>query len=340
MLIVADLDTIDLDQCRDVLECIMEPDPEEEAVAVFDAYYKVYSAVSKITELNWHTLPGRPRLSYFKDDRILLIESRSNIHEAPFNFLGQELFSFLLSFSRNQQALSTTLSMNFELDFTIPDMSIWTVAMTRGHVGRRKIHVIGECTFAQHTDSVLWKLKKEIADNAEVLMAIMVVIDEHHPYSSPERMSEAWQMLRQETSARSPSSFHSLQGDPAQSHDKHIMIAGHTWCHLASVRFHVWVRGDEPINVDDDNNELLARGTLFPNQDMDEVEAMIKKGMKMTQDCLATFYQEVAPDSDISAFRNSNTSLTFYWNHLLASLAVAAEDTAYARYHSWYNLST
>lgn len=73
---------------------------------------------------------------------------------------------------------------------------------------------------------------------------------------------------------------------------------------------------------------------------MNEVEAMIKKGMEMTQDCLATFYQEVAPDSDISALRNSNTSLTFYWHHLLASLAVAVEGTAYARYRSWYNSST
>ncbi|KAG1867237.1 hypothetical protein DFJ58DRAFT_861492 [Suillus subalutaceus] len=244
MLIVADLDTIDLDQCRDVLECIMEPDPEEESVEFFDVYYRVFSAVSKIMELNWHTVTSKTK------DRIL-IESRSNIHEAPFGFLGQEFFGFLLGFSHNQQALSSTLSMNFGLEFTIPDMSIWTVAMTRGHVG------------------LLWKIKKEIADNAEVLMAIM--------------------MLRQETSARSPSSFHSLQGDPARSHDKHIVIAGHTWCHLASVRFHVWVRGDEPINVDNDNNELLARGTLFPNQDMDEVEAMIKKGMKMTQDLSCYF---------------------------------------------------
>ncbi|KAG1811845.1 uncharacterized protein BJ212DRAFT_496733 [Suillus subaureus] len=300
----------------------------------------VYSAVSQIMDLNWHTLPARPRLSYFKDDHILLIETCSDIHEAPFGYLGQELFGFLLGFTHNQRALSTTLSMNFELGSIIPDMSIRTVAVTRGHLGHRKVHVIGECAFAQDTDSVLCKIKEEIAERPEILMAIMVVIDEHHPYHSPERMSEAWQMLRHETSARSPSSFHSLQGDPARSHDKHIVIAGHTWCHLASVQFHVWVRGDEPINVDDTNNELLARGTLFPNQDMDEVEAMIKKGMEMTQDCLANFSQKVAPGGDISALRNSNASLTFYWHHLLASLAVAVEDTAYARYCSWYNSYT
>ncbi|KAG2035117.1 hypothetical protein BDR03DRAFT_963247 [Suillus americanus] len=107
-------------------------------------------------------------------------------------------------------------------------MSIRIVVLIRGHVGRRKVHIIGECAFAQDTDSVLCKIKEEIANCLEVLMAIMVVIDEHHPYRSPERLSEAWQVLPREPSARSPFSLHSLQGDPALSHDKHIVIAGHT----------------------------------------------------------------------------------------------------------------
>ena len=34
---------------------------------------------------------------------------------------------------------------------------------------------------------------------------------------------------------------------------------------LASVRFHVWVWCDEPINVDVDNAELLARGVSTCN---------------------------------------------------------------------------
>ncbi|KAG1729499.1 uncharacterized protein EDB91DRAFT_1159381 [Suillus paluster] len=92
-------------------------------------------------------------------------------------------------------------------------------------------------------------------------MAIMVIIDEHHPHRSPERESEAWQMLCHETSVRSYSSFFSLEDDhdAEPSLDRPIVIAGHTWYHIASVRFHVWVRGDEPINVDVDDNELLAR---------------------------------------------------------------------------------
>ncbi|KAG2067569.1 hypothetical protein BDR04DRAFT_1120381 [Suillus decipiens] len=95
---------------------------------------------------------------------------------------------------------------------------------------------------------------------------------------------------------------------------------------------------DEPININDHNNELLTCGTLFPNQYMDEFEAMIKKGMQMIQNCLAAFQQKVAPDSNISALPSPNTLLIFYWNQLLTHLAVAVDDTAYEWYHSWYNL--
>jgi hypothetical protein len=168
-------------------------------------------------------------------------------------------------------------------------------------------------------------------------------------------MSEAWQMLRQETSSRSVSSFYSLQEDITRSHhDQPIVIAGHTWCHLASARFHIWVRGNEPINIDVDNNELQACGvsicehirfallmallqTLFPNQDMDAVDAMIEKGMVMMRDRIATVCQEAAPGSDITALQDSVITFRPNWDDLLTGLKLGVWDTAYHRYLSWYD---
>ncbi|KAG2032811.1 hypothetical protein BDR03DRAFT_1094754 [Suillus americanus] len=163
--------------------------------------------------------------------------------------------------------------------------------------------VIGECAFGQDTDSVLRKLKYEIAGHPEVLMVIMIVIDEHQPHRSPG-------------------------------------LAGHTWCHLGSVRFHVWVRGDEPINIDIDN-ELMARGTLFPKQDMDmgAVDTMIEKGMMMMRDHLADDCQKVAPGSDISALRDSSVTFRPEWKLLLRELIRAVDYTAYDRYRSWCDSS-
>lgn len=243
--------------------------------------------------------------------------------------------------------------MNSPLSSIVPDLVIQMDTVTDNYRSH-EVLVIVECAFAQDAGSVLRKIKCEIAGRPEVLMVILVVIDESQQYRSPARTSEAWRMLRQEISPRSVSSFYSLQEDTDRSHDQPIVIAGHTWCHLASARFHIWVRGDEPINIDVDNNELQACGvsicehirfallmallqTLFPNQDMDAVDAMIKKGMVMIRDCIATVCQEAAPGSNITALQDSDITFCPNWDDLLIGLKLGVWDAAYHRYRSWYD---
>ncbi|KAG2737630.1 hypothetical protein P692DRAFT_20761276, partial [Suillus brevipes Sb2] len=93
-----------------------------------------------------------------------------------------------------------------------------------------------------------------------------------------------------------------------------IIVTGIFGCLSSGILGGIWVRGDEPMYVDVDNTELLARGTLFPNQDMDAVDAMIAKGMKMTRECLATVYQKVTPGSDITALGDSSVALSHNWD--------------------------
>ncbi|KAG0692346.1 hypothetical protein DFH29DRAFT_529610 [Suillus ampliporus] len=192
-----------------------------------DIDFGVYALVSNIIDKNLnYASPGIPRLIYYKDDRILHVETRSCMHEAPFNRLTSEFSLFLHVLEYDDDHIYTMVSTNNQLwsaiVYAVPDMTISIEAMGRDE----QISVIGE--FAAHP---------------EVQMVIMVVIDEHHLYHSLERGSEAWRMLRQETSARSHISFRSLRGVVARSLDQPIVIVGHTWCHIASVRFHVWVRG-------------------------------------------------------------------------------------------------
>ncbi|KAG1906344.1 uncharacterized protein F5891DRAFT_975745 [Suillus fuscotomentosus] len=80
---VAELDPIDFDQCRDVLKFLTEPNPTQESVEFSDVYYGVCSTVEHIIEEN-DTVLGRPRLSYFEDEHILLVEKFTSIHEVPF----------------------------------------------------------------------------------------------------------------------------------------------------------------------------------------------------------------------------------------------------------------
>lgn len=314
----------------------MEPNPEEEYAEFLDVYYPVYSTVTDIIDSNWTWLPSRPRWSYFKDDRILLIEMRSLIHEAPLEHFSLIFTLFLHGFRHHDNPVDTRISMNSPLSSIVPDLVIQMDTVTDNYRSH-EVLVIVECAFAQEAGSVLRKIKCEIAGHPEVLMVILVVIDENQQYRSPARTSEAWRMLRQEISPRSVSSFYSLQEDTDRSHDQPIVIAGHTWCHLASARFHIWVRGDEPINIDVDNNELQACGTLFPNRDMDAVDAMIEKGMVMMRDCIATSCQKATPGSDITAIQDSVITFHPKWDRLLISLKCGVWDIAYNRYLSWFD---
>lgn len=196
-----------------------------------------------------------------KDDCILLIKLRSRMHEAPLQHLDSIFNRFLHGFVPDPVLTTTTMNSRLTSTFIVPDIAI-KIDVSSTSYWIRKPLVIMECAFAQDTDSVLWKIKHEIASQPEVLMVILVVIDEHQPYRSPEYMSKAWQMLRQETSCRSGSLFASLERHAARSYKQKnhcVVIAGHTWCHLGSVRFHVWVRGNKQINIDDDD-ELHACG--------------------------------------------------------------------------------
>lgn len=77
--------------------------------------------------------------------------------------------------------------------------------------------------------------------------------------------------------------------------------------------------------------------TLFPNQDMDAVDAMIKKGMVMIRDCIATVCQEAAPGSNITALQDSDITFRPNWDDLLIGLKLGVWDAAYHRYRSWYD---
>ncbi|KAG1906358.1 uncharacterized protein F5891DRAFT_1244629 [Suillus fuscotomentosus] len=312
---VAKLDPIDFDQCRDVLKFLTEPNPEQESAEFSDVHYGVYWTVEHIIEEN-DTVPGRPRLSYFEDEHILLVEKFNSIHEVPFLHLDSIFRHFMYDLEHCDSGYSVDITVSRVLTLisasAVPDLSVEMNVVT-WNKWIQKVLVVGECSFAQDTDSVLRKIKYEITSRPEVLMVIMV-----------DNLSR--------------SSFLSLQGVAAQSLDQPVVVAGHTWCHLASVQFHVWVRGDEPINIDVDN-ELLARGTLLPKQDMDAVDTMIEKGMVMMRDYLATVCQKVAPDSNISAIRDSGVTFCPNWNHLLRDLEHAVDGTAYNRYHSWYKSS-
>ncbi|KAG2031351.1 hypothetical protein BDR03DRAFT_1016169 [Suillus americanus] len=110
------------------------------------------------------------------------------MHEAPFGHLELIFSSFLYGSCHLRDETWVSRVLRLMPASAVPDLSIEMNVMTKDN----RIHevlVIGECAFAQDTDSVLRKLKYKIAGHPEVLMVIMIVIDEHQPYRSSGRTS-------------------------------------------------------------------------------------------------------------------------------------------------------
>lgn len=79
--------------------------------------------------------------------------------------------------------------------------------------------------------------------------------------------------------------------------------------------------------------------TLLPNQDMDVVDTMIENGMVMMRDSIATVCQEAALGSDVTTIQDTVVAFSPDWDRLLMQLNFGVAETAYDRYHSWYNSS-
>jgi hypothetical protein len=128
------------------------------------------------------------------------------------------------------------------------------------HTGASVIPVIGETAFSQPTCSVLKKLDGVVRSNPDIVMVIMVKIDEHEQYETPRPTSSAWHTLRQ-APKHTLDSYISAQATTATT-GQPIVVASHTWCHLKSVEFTVWVGdGHDPINVNiTDNQAICAHG--------------------------------------------------------------------------------
>jgi hypothetical protein len=150
---------------------------------------------------------------------------------------------------------------NIEQDDAIPDLRI-SIQNVRDRQLTLIIPAIGESAFSQHLTPLYFKLKTAVAANPALLMVIVAVVQELRPYFSPERHSTAYNVLLNEP-RRSWDDFHLSAdgGDPAL--DRPIVVEGHTWASLKSVRFKVWLRGAQAIDIDSVDPNLVADGVMF-----------------------------------------------------------------------------
>jgi len=207
---------------------------------------------------------GSSRLSYNYDTLTLVVEMPSPPHEAVIKFInaGLENADRFLQSHIDDKLLYSNLHTNLTIS---AGAHRFTHDIAHVVTGRRippikSIPIIGEVAKSQTEGDLLQRFRDVVQAFPDVLMLIMVVIGEG-PYSAPRRHSDAWLKLGLETSVRSYEEFLSEFTEPQTLEvPTEIVVEGHSWCALSSVRFQVWVRSDVPIDVDTTESSLTARG--------------------------------------------------------------------------------
>ncbi|KAG2111495.1 uncharacterized protein F5147DRAFT_651176 [Suillus discolor] len=84
------------------------------------------------------------------------------------------------------------------------------------------------------------------------------------------------------------------------SFGKPIMIGGHTWCHLSSMEFFIWVKRDDepPINVCSKDPVDM---TLVPEIDIDAVTEMLSQGLTNIRNSFVAFQKKLEPSLNCTA---------------------------------------
>jgi hypothetical protein len=204
------------------------------------------------------------RLSYDSNKRVLIVNMPSAIHEAPFTKLKDSIASTLKCLPYDHELLCPDVNMNLALEIAkasvTPDISI-TVMKAKGLLNELLIPLIGECACSESVAHALRKMKKTIRAHPEVAVAILAIVREAKPYACPKKDSITSTTLLTSETPMPRSEFVTEEFPPCEP----VVIAGHSWCHLSSVEYIVWIKPDEEAQIDFDNHdeEYMARGVRF-----------------------------------------------------------------------------
>lgn len=188
----------------------------------------------------------------------------SAIHKAPFDCLKLCLGQSITALPYDRNVVFPMIHMNSSLPIKsktmTPDICI-TITPAQGPTRVRFVPFLGESTFTEEKLHAIHKLKKTIAAHPEIKVVTLALICEAQPYSKPEKGSLASATFHKDLTPLELESFITECFPPCTS----ITIANHNWCHISTVKIFVWVRGDDELIIDIDNEdaEHMARGVSF-----------------------------------------------------------------------------
>ncbi|KAI6004561.1 hypothetical protein EDC04DRAFT_2908141 [Pisolithus marmoratus] len=284
-------------------------------------------------------------LAFLKLSQVLIIKMPSTLHEAPLDKLKTVLerkLDFLPSHP-SQSMVCTNAHMNHLIRFDnsefIPDMLLSLRDISKQMNEPSMFLLVGECAFSQNEAVLCDKLKKLAVELPDLVTVMMIFIWEDALFSSPQKKSATWEYFKSHGRLLSQKEFLTLHADPSEliHLGKSITIGGHSWCHLATVEYLIWVRevGGNLIDIDNSGADGSARGTLFPEIRMGEVDAMLDKAISMFKDSIILFFEWLGESFKTGEIDEAIGPLKIAWIDCQGHLTGGMKDTAYDRYQCW-----
>ncbi|KAG1844483.1 hypothetical protein F4604DRAFT_1937532 [Suillus subluteus] len=321
-----------------VLQFISRVNREQNFAVFYCVSEEEYHWLSRISE----ALPEKLRLAYYADQQKLIVEMTGSIHETIMNVIRP-------GFDEVARILQCLIPGRLIIVQSHPNLTIKAGDLT---FVPDFIHAINSCTnppyetmpvfceigASQTGTDLIQRLRNVARAYPDAIMILMADIKEARPYSSPACHSTAYRILRREMSVCSHGYFLSSRtGLRSLDRPTKIVVEGHVWCDLSAVDFQVWIRGITPIDIDTDDSQLTARGTLFPHKSMDDITAMMEGGLSMMRDRYVDLALVTELNANLDALCAKQITLPFDWDDIIFNFAYLTQKMAYNCYVDWYD---
>ncbi|KAG1832861.1 hypothetical protein DFJ58DRAFT_736265 [Suillus subalutaceus] len=281
---------------------------------------------------------SKPRLAYDYNTHILIANMPTVLHEASFNHVMVFVGKFINDLPYDDDVIDPMIQMAWSLKTAngsvVPDMVVTVNAVEEPT--RVLIPFVGECALSETDEHIFGKAEDIILAHPEVICMVVVLVREAADYAAPSPDSTASKTLCDPKSL-TLEEFLDLRTTP-RSIGEPIVMADHTWCHLSSVEYFVWVKRDDgsPINIRSQDPADMAYGTLVPEIAMDAVTEMFERGLTKMKDYFVDFQKRLESSLDCAVLAEARVELHTKWRLAFKRFLNASDVTAHKRYLAWH----
>ncbi|KAI6027237.1 hypothetical protein EDC04DRAFT_2717797 [Pisolithus marmoratus] len=326
-------------KCKEILQGLLGEEQQEyvvcyEGVSLIDYGYIMDQLESVEYGKVWK------RLIFFLNSQLLMVSSPSLAHKSILTVIMRNLGS-VLSDSPVEGTVDCQVYANsyvkgpsvcFILDLLMCMHSDNTLCLSCPLW-------LMECAFTQTDCDVMHKLCAYINNNPTLLVIGKILLKQATPYCSPGLNGSIVKKLQ-------------LSGLLTQAEWRHclgdinditqVIIDGHTWFSLSSAKIHLWMwqPGDFKLDIDHQEGDGYAFGTLYPTINLSDIDKAFQCGLDLVKEAVVPELNQLADVEQAMIHSMEDWTpppCTLDQRTLLTALVHGAHTTAYDCYHNWHS---